>query len=207
MKIHFFLLLIFTFILTNCSENNTQNNTTHNNVTSTLFWIGEDASEDNTFIQNHSSAWDDNWENNYGGIDNPYDREHYTPSSFINKENSFYFALPYNDFDLEGHKKNIMKNQIDCKNRWVKITKNNKSVYAQWEDVGPFGEDDYNYVFGLDKPKNKINNNAGIDLSPAVHDYLNLNDIDIVTWIFIDQKEVPPGPWLNIITKSPINWI
>ena len=93
-----------------------------------------------------------------------------------------------------------------CKNRWIKITKNGKTAYAQWEDAGPFGEDDKNYVFGNHLPQNNINNNAGLDVSPAVRDYLHLNDIDKIDWQFIDFDDVPVGPWKKIITTSQIDW-
>jgi hypothetical protein len=187
----------------------------HRNITSTVFWIGEEESSDNGYIQNYDSVWDDNWMEHYGGEDNPYGRNGFYPN-FTPKENPFYVALPYNDFK-EGVKKdmsiykiywNSKPNESACKNRWVKITKGNVSVYAQWEDAGPFGEDDYEYVFGNrpNHPKNKINNNAGIDVSPAVRDYLNLSDIDKVNWQFVDYKDVPDGPWKKIITKSNIYW-
>jgi len=93
-----------------------------------------------------------------------------------------------------------------CKNRWIKITKGSKVAYAQWEDVGPFEEDDFNYVFGNSLLKNKINNNAGLDVSPAVRDYLNLQDIDSVNWQFVNFSDVPEGPWKTTITSSQIFW-
>ena len=34
------------------------------------------------------------------------------------------------------------------KNRWIRIVKNEKIAYAQWEDVGPFNTDDKDYAFG-----------------------------------------------------------
>ena len=188
----------------------------HKNITSTVFWIGEGESSDNGYIQNYDSVWDDDWMEHYGGVDDPYYRNGFYPADFIPKENSFYVALPYNDFE-DGVKKDttIYKiywsskpNKSTCKNRWIKITKGNISAYAQWEDAGPFGEDDYDYVFGdkPNNPKNKINNNAGIDVSPAVRDYLNLSDIDKVDWQFVDYKDVPDGDWKKIITKSNIYW-
>ncbi|MDL5503374.1 MAG: hypothetical protein QSU88_09175, partial [Candidatus Methanoperedens sp.] len=90
--------------------------------------------------------------------------------------------------------------------KWIKITKGDKSAYAQWEDVGPFEIDDIDYVFGDSKPKNDINNNAGLDVSPAVRDYLGLEDIDKIDWQFIEPGNVPDGPWTEIITRSQISW-
>lgn len=188
----------------------------HNDITVTYFWIGEDANKENGFIPNHQSAWDEKWLEHYGGIDSPENRNGFFPLKFIPNENPFYFALPYNDFDQNGiRKQNINKiywaknyklneDESLCKNKWIKITKDDKTVYAQWEDVGPFGEDDINYVFGNIKPLNKINNTAGLDVSPAVKSYLKLDDIDIVNWKFVDFKNVPNGPWKEIITNSQI---
>ena len=39
-----------------------------------------------------------------------------------------------------------MKKSV-IKNKWIKITANGKTAYAQWEDCGPFIYDDFNYVF------------------------------------------------------------
>jgi len=188
----------------------------HQNVTTTYFWIGEAADSDNQYIANSASAWDDDWLNHYGGVDDPANRNQYLPSKFIPKENPFYFALPYNDFDDNGTRRpnsygtvywSIEKQWNDSesmvKNRWIEITKDNKTAYAQWEDAGPFVYDDSAYVFGNTVPKNKLNHNAGLDVSPAVKDYLNLlHGKNVVSWRFVDYDNVPDGPWKNIITSS-----
>lgn len=179
----------------------------HKNISVTLFWAGEKASEENTNIPNISSAWDDMWMQNYGGIDTPDDRDGYNPSSFIPDENPFYFALPYNDYDINGNKKTDGYCKSTCKNRWIKIVKGDSVAYAQWEDVGPFGENDVDYVFGTSTPQNQINNSAGLDVSPTLRDYLHLNDIDTVSWTFVDEGDVEDGPWKDIVTTSGINWI
>jgi hypothetical protein len=192
----------------------------HKQITSTFFWAGEDASSDNKHISNSPSAWDDQWTKHFGGVDDPDRRKDFLPAGFTPKENPFYVALPYNDFNEQGKLKQEIfqianwtsakkKNSSEysyCKNRWVKIIKDNKQAYAQWEDVGPFGENDRSYVFGDAKPKSKTNNNAGIDVSPAVRDYLSLGDIDKVDWQFVDDQNVPNGPWKQIITTSNIFW-
>jgi len=193
--------------------------TVHRNITTTIFWIGEGASDDNAHISNQPSAWDEDWTTHYGGVDDPENRNGYFPADFIPKENPFYVALPYNDFNEDGKRKNRIRSLADwygekkwgenesvCKNQWIKITKGDKVVYAQWEDVGPFGEDDISYVFGDSQPKNKRNNKAGLDVSPAVRDYLGLEDIDKADWQFVDAKDVPDGPWKEIVTSSQVNW-
>ena len=196
----------------------------HKNITVTNFYVGELASSDNGYIPNVASAWDDIWMWDYGGIDSPNDRNAsypYYPAKFIPTENPFYFALPYNDLDENGKPKPSQKeipwyrgptNTTILKNRWIKIIKTyddgtKKVAYAQWEDVGPFGEDDFDYVFGNAKPKNQINDNAGLDVSPAVKIYLGLKDIDKIDWQFVDDKDVPEGPWKKIVTKSGVNWL
>ena len=155
---------------------------------------------------------------NYGGVDTPNSRSFNHPTKFIPNENPFYFALPYNDFNYDSSKKEDILSLIPwasksddpsksiCKNRWIKITKADKVAYAQWEDVGPFEEDDKEYVFGTKLPKNSINNHAGLDVSPAVKNYLNLKDIDTVMWEFVDDKDVPNGPWKKIVTTRNVNW-
>lgn len=191
----------------------------HKNISTTYFWAGEEAGEDNKNISNLPSAWDDDWVKHFGGVDNPKKRNGLMVASFAPKENSFYFALPYNDFDEKGNRKKDVGKIIPwanskkwgvaesmCKNQWIKVTKGGKTAYAQWEDVGPFGEDDSAYVFGGAKPKSKTNETAGLDVSPAVKDYLSLGDIDKTDWQFVDAKDVPDGPWKQKVTSSQISW-
>ena len=215
------MIIVFLF---SCKSQSTKpkitNYTIHRNITVTCFWVGEEASDENGEIANLQSVWDDNWLQHYGGVDNPDNRNGYLPANFTPMENPFYFALPYNDFNEDGIRKDKAYDMIYwardkewedlesmCKNQWIKITKNGKTVYAQWEDAGPFGEDDYEYVFGDNLPSNQINENAGLDVSPAVKDYLNLDDIDNVNWQFIEFSNIPDGPWKKIITESQIDWL
>jgi hypothetical protein len=191
----------------------------HTNISATLFWAGEEAGEDNQDISNLPSAWDEEWVKRFGGVDHPKKRTGYFPSKFTPKENPFYFALPYNDFDENGKRKKEVSKIVDwagkrewksdesiLKNQWIKIIKDGKVAYAQWEDVGPFKEDDANYVFGTATPKSKVNKNAGLDVSPAVHDFLGLEDIDTVDWQFVNPDQVPDGPWKTVVTTSQVNW-
>ena len=191
----------------------------HKNITVTVFWVGEKAGFGNSFIPNSASAWDGQWKEHYGGTDSPRNRNGFYPADFAPMENPFYFALPYNDFDQDGQRKsevyklipwvggmNLDENKSICKNQWIKIIREEKIVYAQWEDVGPYGEDDGAYVFGDGEPRNGQNEDAGIDVSPAVRDYLGLEGIDKVDWQFVDYKDVPDGPWKELITTSQISW-
>lgn len=218
----------FTFVLffiSGCQEKNTVNNyftgstayPVHSDITVTVFWIGEPSGPDNNYIPNNVSAWDDKWQEHYGGVDDPLNRNGYYPAAFIPGENPFYFALPYDDFDDNGIRKNNASANIywwnektwnssesSCKNRWIKITRDTQTVYAQWEDVGPFETDDTAYVFGNSPPVNTFNASAGLDVSPAVQTYLGLTGIDKVSWQFIDERNVPNGPWKNIVTNSQL---
>lgn len=190
----------------------------HEDITATTFWVGEDATGANAFIHNHASSWDEQWLDHFGGVDDPDNRQGYLPADFTPKENPFYFALPYTDFDKEGRKANAgniipwagarkwMNNESMCKNRWIKITRGDKTAYAQWEDSGPFQSDDVAYVFGDAQPRNRINNHAGLDVSPAVRDYLDLNGKEKVSWQFVDDADVPTGPWKQIVTTSQTSW-
>ena len=81
------------------------------------------------------------------------------------------------------------------KGRWIAIHHNGKTCFAQWEDVGPFRTDDWSYVFGRSRPLNQNNNGAGLDVSPAVRDYLGLRSGGLCHWRFAELHEVQPGPW------------
>ena len=161
----------------------------HKDVKSSLFYVGENNTT--------TSAWDPDWLANYGDKDAP-------------NENPYYVALPYNDLDDGGLRKEesssivpwaTSTDPIDssiCKNRWVKIEANGKSAYAQWEDVKSVS-DDSDYVFGLKKPADS--GSAGIFISPAVRSYLGVDDNDSVDWQFVEYGRVASGPWNIIETK------
>ena len=183
----------------------------HLNIVTTFFWVGEKASNDNGGIANTASTWDEQWQQHYGGVDSPSPRNGYYPAGFTPKENPFYFALPYSDIDSHGNRKSTavkcplaaLKTSYSwCKNSWLAIRHNGKTIYAQWEDAGPFGEDDVNYVFGSSPPSNSQGEKAGLDVSPAVRDYLGLADVDKADWEFIDAGSVPNGPWKAIVTAT-----
>jgi len=177
------------------------------NVVSTVFWVGEEATANNP-VANKSSAWDVNWEENFGGFDDPDDRDGYLPRGFVPKANPFYIALPYNDLDRAGgHRfeasevipwfwRDYRGNGISvCKDRWIAVHCRGKVCYAQWEDVGPFEIDHWEYVFGDEAPRPNRNGGAGIDVSPAVRDFLGLESGERVQWRFVNERDVPRGPW------------
>lgn len=184
----------------------------HTDIIATVFWVGEDADASNDFINNRESEWLEDWVTAFGGIDTPDNRCGYAPCGFTPKENTFYFALPFGDFTESGQKPKaalavvpwydsaVKSGEPLLKNRWIEVTKGNKKAYAQWEDVGPFESNDAAYVFGTSRPKEP---RAGIDLSPAVAEYLGIDGRGKVSWRFIDKNAVPDGPWKTRITISP----
>ena len=194
------------------NSNNSKVSLAHKNILTTYFWVGEQSGPDNGFIPNAASTWDEQWQTHYGGVDDPVHRNNYQPAAFTPKENPFYFALPYSDIDSNGKRKPSATSCPNaaphstyswCKNSWVAISHGGKIAYAQWEDAGPFSEDDIDYVFGTAEPKNKQGAKAGLDVSPAVKDYLGLSDVDRCDWGFVDASNVPEGPWKNVLTTTP----
>ena len=191
----------------------------HRNITSTIFWVGELATANNP-QHNIASSWDPKWMENYGGYDdpNPANRTRdYRPKKFIPKLNPFYVALPYNDRINYKKTKQSAKRVIPwfsrtfkkegqsvCDGRWVAIHYKGKICCAQWSDVGPFETDDWAYVFGSSRPKTPHNNKAGIDLSPAVRDFLGITGSDNkCDWRFAEVHEIPYGPWRKFGTNNP----
>lgn len=187
-------------------------------ITATVFWIGEQPTQNNP-TPNHASSWDTQWQLNYGGYDNPdaAARVQYRPKAFTPGLNPFYVALPYNDClsynksrPEAGHvipwwnrRPDKRPGKSACKGRWIQIVYGTKICYAQWEDCGPFTTDDWEYVFGNKPPKNANNNGAGIDVSPAVRDYLGMPSAAKVHWRFIDFARIPRGPWSYYGKNNP----
>ena len=192
-----------------------QNPHKYKSVTTTVFWVGEGADESNDFIPNDKSFWDSSWMEHYGGIDDPEDRCGYRPCSFVPKENPFYFALPYGDREEEGDQKSSVKlipwfgrsqKESILKNVWIEIKYKDKTCYAQWQDVGPFETDDFEYVFGDAPPKNTFGVAAGLDISPAAWDCLGLRTNAAVQWRFVDEGKVPDGPWKEVVTTRDVSF-
>jgi hypothetical protein len=182
-------------------------------IVTTVFWVGEAASANNP-VHNRSSSWDLNWATSYGGYDNPEPsaRKNYMPVAFTPKQNPFYFALPYNDVTHGNTKPEarrvipwfaktwVKEGQSVCHDRWIAIKNpsNGKVCYAQWSDCGPFRTDHWEYVFGNDRPKPNLNQGAGLDISPAVRDFLGVGSKSVLDWKFVEFGEIPKGPWSTV---------
>ena len=179
-------------------------------IVTTIFWIGEMPTANNP-VPNHKSSWDPDWTRNYGGYDDPDSsrRRDYIPINFVPRQNPFYCALPYNDVSHGQFKPEapmvvpwfrqafVQQGHSVCKDRWIAIRRGNRVCYAQWEDCGPFRTDHYQYVFRNERPKPNLNRGAGLDVSPAVRDYLGLGPTSLTDWQFVEVRDVPPGPWRN----------
>ena len=188
----------------------------HRNIQTTFFWIGELPTARNPVPKNRS-AWDSNWYRNVGGYDNPdpRHRRNFIPLGFTPRQNPFYCALPYCDVS-RGNTKPEVKRIVpwfrECfekpgksvlKGRWIAIHHGGRTCFAQWEDCGPFRTDHWQYVFGVprgnsiafERPRPNLNHGAGLDISPAVRDYLGMGKNDVCDWKFVEAASVPDGPW------------
>jgi hypothetical protein len=179
-------------------------------IVATVFWAGEQPTANNP-TPNHQSSWDVNWAKNFGGYDDPDPANRtadYTPKGITPGLNPFYIALPYNDcLSYKKHKPEaasiipwfktsfVKPGRSVLRGTWLAIRYGNQVCYAQWEDCGPFLTHDPNYVFGSARPMNPQNKGAGIDVSPAVRDYLGMPSGGKVDWRFVDVGEIPAGPW------------
>lgn len=191
-----------------------------NDIMATVFWVGELPTQNNP-TPNTASSWDVNWTKNFGGYDDPSPKSRaadYRPAAFVPKLNPFYIALPYNDCqDYKTTKAEVPKiipwfkqefkraGRSICKDRWIAIRYGSKVCYAQWSDCGPFLTNDGDYVFGDARPQNASNKGAGIDVSPAVRDYLEFKTNVHVDWRFVDEEEVPDGPWKMYGSNNPFS--
>jgi hypothetical protein len=185
-------------------------------IVTTIFWIG---SAGNSKEPKGASAWDPKWQANYGGFDdpNPEKRRDFIPRQFTPRLNPFYIALPYNDVAKNTTKPEakvvipwfkeafVGEGKSVCRDRWVLIRNSaGKICYAQWADCGPYGTDHWQYVFGNEKPRPNANGGAGLNVSPAVRDYLQLLSTDVTDWKFVDVASVPLGPWAQFGENNPL---
>jgi hypothetical protein len=155
----------------------------HLHILATVFWVGEPGNE--------ASAWDPNWVRSFGGVDDPKKRDGFLPAGFRPKRNPFYCALPCSDAACRAAGLETIHG------RWVEVRVGDRSCFCQVEDVGPWFTDDRDYVFSGRRPRAETDGRAGIDLSPAVRDFLGLSGKDLVDWRFAEAAAVPAGPWKN----------
>jgi len=180
------------------------------NIITTMFWIGE-GSTPLSSTTNVESSWDEDWLPHNHGSDSPNDRDGWASGSHASTLNPFYVALPFNDLAFPDKAREWLprgwyrrpedgKQVSACKDRWVEIKNRQGDVcYAQWEDVGPLRYDHAEYVFGDERPIGMGDDHAGLDVSPAVAQYLNIDGRNRLTsWRFVDDADVRPGAWLKL---------
>lgn len=147
------------------------------------------------------------------------------PRAMTPLENPFYLDLPYDDRNVEQnfHERGDVVPWADeepyrdrvgdrryslMKNRWVELRRGSRRCFGQVEDAGPGEYSDVDYVFGSDdaRPRNERYGGAGMDVSPAITGCLGFDDVNGITggirWRFVDRVDVPPGPWLRVVTRS-----
>lgn len=151
----------------------------------------------------------------------------YAPTRMTPRENPFYLDLPYDDINnaaafrerasvipwagepaYAGRATDTSFSYM--KNRWVRIRSGGRECYGQIQDAGPGQYRDKAYVFGADdaRPANTSFNGAGMDVSPALNGCLGFKQVngqdDRVDWQFVDDRDVPPGPWKSIVTTRQV---
>jgi hypothetical protein len=187
-----------------------------NDILTTVFWVGEKPTRNNP-VPNTASSWDTKWTSSFGGFDDPdpQSRDGWLPKGFIPRQNPFYFALPYNDIDGQKTKESSRINvpwfkeafyregKSVARGRWIAIRRGDKVCYGQWEDCGPFETDNWEYVFGNERPRTSGNGGAGLDVSPAIRDYLEFRYSTTCDWRFVEWYEVPDGPWKTWGNNNP----
>lgn len=191
----------------------------HKNIVTTWFQAGAPAGPDDQGISNESSAWYSDWAQHMCGVDTDGSRK-------LNKQgcdNLYYFALPCADYNEVGPiREHIAMSPWESedggsafKNRWIQVNlllgSVVRTVFVQWQDVGPLYTDDCEYVFGRERPRQERTGDveSALDLSPAAFKYL-VGDLSIgmfkTEWFFVDESRVPPGPWTENITTAGPDW-
>lgn len=151
----------------------------------------------------------------------------YFPTSMTPRQNPFYLDLPFddvNDYGAFAMRGDVIPwanalpyaARVDdrsfslMKNRWVELRNGDAVCFGQIQDAGPAVYDDARYVFGEndERPVSTRFNNAGLDVSPALNGCLGFEELngqsDDVHWRFIEEEDVPDGPWLKIVTTTGV---
>ena len=149
------------------------------------------------------------------------------PTSMTPLENPFYLDLPFDDVNNPAAaarradvvpwagesgwaERAAVPGRPLLKNRWVVLHRDGRYCYGQVQDAGPALYDDAEYVFGQhdERPASKRYGGAGLDVSPALNGCLGLSDLngsgDRLDWAFVDDADVPEGPWRKVVTTSPV---
>ncbi|MFR9729218.1 hypothetical protein ACL03H_08320 [Saccharopolyspora sp. MS10] len=195
--------------------------------------LDPDASDGSQMISAYDSAWQRHYGGCDGVlIDGRCETEPRTaaheffPTRMAPRENPFYLDLPFDDLNdpiafarrgsvvpwsrdpgYAGRERDRSFSYL--KNRWVQLVRGGVTCFGQIQDAGPAEYHDARYVFGHDdaRPANTRFNGAGMDVSPALNGCLGFTRLngaqDRVGWRFVDEVDVPDGPWRRIVTTSP----
>ena len=177
-----------------------------------------------TVVEDTLSSFPDNWHTNITTTSFGADDAKATWGNYLKDENPFFFALPYRNFSYFVDGKWSEKDYYgitNVKNRWIEIhyPEGNKTIYAQWEDVGPWNYYDPHYVFSTDDARPyaemgidmgwtsdgyRSTNKAGLDISPTAMSYLTGYSSNKITvnWRFVTHDQVPEGPWTEKISTT-----
>ncbi len=162
-----------------------------------------------------------------------YPRDGLCPAGVTLYQNPFYVALPTPDYDenrrlteaepwiwasrdilpeLKRFENGKFKDgESPFKDLWIQVEYGGRTAFGQLEDIGPADKTgaivaDYSYVWGdSPQPKNEFGMKAGIDLSPALTDYLGTNGEAMVRWRFVPTDQVPEA-WKILVTAGPPVW-
>ena len=88
-----------------------------------------------------------------------------------------------------------------CRHHWLAIRQGSRVCYAQWEECGPYRTDHYKYVFGNERPMANLNHGTGLEVSPAVRDFLGLRPNGVTDWRFVEVRDVSAGPWRSLFAS------
>ncbi|GAB2681340.1 hypothetical protein GCM10027271_48140 [Saccharopolyspora gloriosae] len=195
--------------------------------------LDPDTSDGSQVISTYDSAWQQHYGGCDGVLlDGRCDTEPrtaangYFPTRMTPRENPFYLDLPFDDLNdpiafeqrgavvpwsrdpgYAGRERDESFSYL--KNRWVQLTRGDAVCFGQVQDAGPAEYHDARYVFGHDDPRpvNTRFNGAGLDVSPALNGCLGFTHLngahDRVDWRFVEESDVPDGPWRRVVTTSP----
>lgn len=190
------------------------------------------ADDDGQVLSAYDDNWlasyggcDGTWIDGNCHTEQRFDDNGWFPRSMVPLQNPFYLDLPYDDINddrtfaaraqhipwasQEPHASRVADRNFSLmKDRWVEIRRGDDVCFGQIEDAGPGQYDDVNYVFGHDdaRPANERFGGAGMDVSPAINGCLHFTELngdgDLIDWRFVDDEDVPAGPWKELITTT-----
>lgn len=222
MKCTYILPSLVVLLLLGCSATDASRldeSVLHTDIKTTFVQGGAPAGEYDQGQTNQQARWYDDWAEHLCTIDLDGSRQLRQHGC----DNLYYFALPCSDIGKDGDWSQAMidkspwtqikTDESPFKNQWIRVDYQGKSIYAQWEDTGPYYQYDCDYVFGEQRPKQEHAHSpalSALDLSPRSFADLTGGDLDIgeiqASWQFVPANQVPDGPWLVNPTTTGPDW-